>query len=87
MGPAFSAETVGKPNKEFFERVITSIPGFQNGEDGKIAEGVAVIGDDIEADLSGGAVEMGLWRVLGWCFPLSSGRLTDAKDNLCSENG
>jgi hypothetical protein len=27
---------------------------------------IAVIGDDVEADLGGGAVDLGLWRVLGW---------------------
>ena len=26
---------------------------------------IAVIGDDVEADLGGGAVELGLWRILG----------------------
>lgn len=35
------------------------------GDDAKKWEGVALIGDDIEADLGGAASEVGLWRVLG----------------------
>ncbi|KAF9560037.1 HAD-like protein [Agrocybe pediades] len=56
-----TARVVGKPTKDFFEMVIND---FTDGEmptpDGKIV----VIGDDVEADLGGGAVELGLWRVL-----------------------
>ena len=33
-------------------------------------EGIAVIGDDVHADLGEGAVELGLWRVLGVSRPL-----------------
>ncbi|RXW19964.1 hypothetical protein EST38_g5899 [Candolleomyces aberdarensis] len=69
------AYVVGKPTKTFFELVIndfhpsselTPSPGSSQGEpddegdDGKIA----IIGDDVEADLGEGAVELGLWRVL-----------------------
>jgi len=57
------ATVVGKPTRAFFQLVISSLdlPPENPGMAGKIA----VIGDDVEADLGGGAVELGLWRVLG----------------------
>ncbi|KAL5514126.1 hypothetical protein ACEPAG_2887 [Sanghuangporus baumii] len=61
VGGGLSAEVIGKPSRDFFERVITSIPN-QNPKS-KYDE-IAIIGDDIEADLGGAAVELGLWRVL-----------------------
>lgn len=77
----FEAHVVGKPTKTFFELVINDFSASelnQNWEDedegstGKIA----VIGDDVEADLGGGALELGLWRVLGnTTFPLNSALL------------
>jgi len=55
------AEIVGKPDRKFFELVLSSF-----GSDLQDQEGVvAVIGDDIQNDLGDGAVELGLWRVLG----------------------
>ncbi|KAL5480338.1 hypothetical protein ACEPAI_1608 [Sanghuangporus weigelae] len=57
VGGGLSAEVIGKPSREFFERVIASIPKLKYDE-------IAIIGDDIEADLGGAAVELGLWRVL-----------------------
>jgi ribonucleotide monophosphatase NagD (HAD superfamily) len=55
-----TAEIMGKPSRGFFEAVIKSFDdtGHRSGV-------VAVIGDDIEADLGGAASELGLWRVLG----------------------
>lgn len=59
------AEVVGKPSGAFFETVIAS---FESGIQ-KTSHGlVAIIGDDIETDLGGAAVELGLWRVLGVCL-------------------
>lgn len=56
------ATVVGKPTQTFFQLVISSLDLPDGAEmDGKIA----IIGDDVEADLGGGAVELGLWRVLG----------------------
>jgi HAD superfamily hydrolase (TIGR01450 family) len=56
-----TAEIVGKPQRKFFELVLSSF-----GSDLQDREGVvAVIGDDIQNDLGDGAVELGLWRVLG----------------------
>ena len=56
------AIVVGKPTRTFFQLVISSLDLPGNKEtDGKIA----IIGDDIEADLGEGAIELGLWRVLG----------------------
>jgi len=56
-----TAETVGKPERKFFEMVLSSF-----GPDLRDQEGlVAVIGDDVQNDLGDGAVELGFWRVLG----------------------
>lgn len=55
------AHVVGKPTKTFFELVTNDFSPSELPEHGKIA----VVGDDVEADLGGGAVELGLWRVLG----------------------
>ena len=56
------ATVVGKPTRTFFQLVISSLDLPSNTEtDGKIA----IIGDDVEADLGEGAIELGLWRVLG----------------------
>ena len=60
------AFVVGKPTRTFFELVISSLDlSEDSGASGKIA----VVGDDVEADLGGGAVELGLWRVLGLFDP------------------
>ncbi|KLO08581.1 hypothetical protein SCHPADRAFT_908510 [Schizopora paradoxa] len=68
------AISVGKPSREFFERVLATLPDdpLYSAPDSKSVGGessiswrdVAVIGDDIEADLGEGAHELGLWRVL-----------------------
>ncbi|KAI5121747.1 hypothetical protein M0805_009036 [Coniferiporia weirii] len=70
VGNGLCAEVVGKPNRTFFERVLASIGDEMcqpnqalQGRD-RNWEGVAIIGDDVEADLGGGAAELGLWRVL-----------------------
>ena len=56
------AQVVGKPSRAFFESVISSLPDSSSvNEESK----TAIIGDDVETDLGGGAVELGLWRVLG----------------------
>ncbi|KAI6160914.1 HAD-like domain-containing protein [Pisolithus thermaeus] len=54
------AQIVGKPTKFFFETVVKSKDGGKAGRRGRIA----VIGDDVSADLGEGAVELGFWRVL-----------------------
>ena len=57
------ATVVGKPTQTFFRLVISSL---DLPEDPEAAAGkIAIVGDDVEADLGGGAVELGLWRVLG----------------------
>ncbi|KAI0337485.1 hypothetical protein BDW22DRAFT_869936 [Trametopsis cervina] len=53
------ATVLGKPSRAFFETVIASLGDDAEGE-GK----VVIVGDDVETDLGGGAVELGLWRVL-----------------------
>ncbi|KAF9646592.1 hypothetical protein BDM02DRAFT_3099639 [Thelephora ganbajun] len=55
------ATVVGKPTRAFFQLVISSLDLPESPE---IAGKIAIIGDDVEADLGGGAVELGLWRVL-----------------------
>ncbi|KAL0948792.1 hypothetical protein HGRIS_008922 [Hohenbuehelia grisea] len=55
------ADVLGKPSRKFFETVIGSFDDIEvEGRAGKIA----IIGDDVEADLGEGAIELGLWRVL-----------------------
>lgn len=56
------ATVVGKPTRTFFQLVISSLGLPENQE---MAGKIAIIGDDVEADLGEGAVELGLWRVLG----------------------
>ncbi|KAH8115624.1 HAD-like domain-containing protein [Phellopilus nigrolimitatus] len=63
VGGGLHAHAVGKPGRAFFESVLASIPDAPETEGARWAD-VAVIGDDVEADLGGGAVELGLWRVL-----------------------
>jgi ribonucleotide monophosphatase NagD (HAD superfamily) len=60
-----TAEIVGKPERKFFELVLSSLESDVQGREGV----VAVVGDDIQSDLGGGAVELGFWRVLGVCIP------------------
>ncbi|THH02230.1 hypothetical protein EW026_g638 [Hermanssonia centrifuga] len=49
------AEVVGKPSRTFFEMVIDDF-----AEDELLPEGrIAIVGDDVETDLGGGAVELG----------------------------
>ena len=55
------AHVVGKPTKSFFNMVIEDFGNTVNNREGSIA----VIGDDVESDLGEGALEIGLWKVLG----------------------
>ena len=57
-----SAEVIGKPSTAFFSSVIQSFGRKDWIDDPR---GIAVIGDDIMADLGEGAVELGLHRILG----------------------
>ncbi|KAH8555321.1 haloacid dehalogenase-like hydrolase domain-containing 2 [Umbelopsis sp. PMI_123] len=53
-----TATVVGKPTKSFFELAIAEL-GMTS-----MPQTVAIIGDDILADLGGGAIEMGFYRYL-----------------------
>jgi ribonucleotide monophosphatase NagD (HAD superfamily) len=55
------AEVLGKPSKAFFQTAIESLD-----YEGPY-ECIAVIGDDIQTDLGGGATDLRLWRILGMC--------------------
>lgn len=85
MGDGFAAEAVGKPGKTFFDRVIGSIHDPQSSSKSVSRGKVAIIGDDVEADLGGAAVELGLWRVLGMSLPIWS--LLTSSHNEFSKNG
>lgn len=70
--PNVQVKVVGKPEKAFFEMVINDFGDLGNNKSANPNDmespdpgRIAVIGDDIEADLGGGAIELGLWRVLG----------------------
>ncbi|KAJ7718375.1 HAD-like domain-containing protein [Mycena maculata] len=56
------AHVVGKPARAFFEAVIGDIDAY--GGEPEPGARIAIIGDDVEADLGEGAQELGLWRVL-----------------------
>ena len=73
MGGGFKAQAVGKPERAFFEVCLRSLGVRIRGESetGIQPGDVAVVGDDTEADLGGGAVELGLQRVLGERIRLS----------------
>ncbi|KAF7351489.1 Haloacid dehalogenase-like hydrolase domain-containing protein 2 [Mycena sanguinolenta] len=68
--PGVKAHIVGKPSRAFFEAVIADVDAHgcfaARNPDAPTPPNsrVAIIGDDVEADLGGGAVELGLWRVL-----------------------
>lgn len=67
-GPDMQVKVVGKPEAAFFRMVIDDFGDLDKSPDVKeslIVPRIAVIGDDVEADLGGGAIELGLWRVLG----------------------
>ena len=69
-GPNLHVKVVGKPERGFFEMVINDFGDLGKSANPNAMESadpgrIAVIGDDIEADLGGGAIELGLWRVLG----------------------
>lgn len=69
------AESVGKPARAFFEVCLrdlgVGVAGDSEEENNNIErrnlrlEDVAIVGDDIEADLGDGALELGLRRILG----------------------
>jgi len=67
VGGGFKAQAVGKPERAFFEVCLQSLDVDIHGksESGIQLGDVAVVGDDAEADLGGGAVELGLQRILG----------------------
>ncbi|KXN88328.1 Haloacid dehalogenase-like hydrolase domain-containing protein 2 [Leucoagaricus sp. SymC.cos] len=58
------AHVIGKPAQTFFQTVINDF--FASGELEQTEQRgrIAVIGDDVEADLGDGAVQMELWRIL-----------------------
>ncbi|KAJ7935950.1 HAD-like domain-containing protein [Mycena leptocephala] len=63
------AHVVGKPSRSFFEAVIRDVDahGCAAGDRAMppvAGARIAIIGDDVEADLGDGARELGLWRVL-----------------------
>ena len=71
-GPNIPTKVVGKPEADFFKMVINDfgdLHAFGKTDRAHSPDSpqprIVVIGDDVEADLGGGAVELGLWRVLG----------------------
>ncbi|BEI82087.1 hypothetical protein CcaverHIS002_0212470 [Cutaneotrichosporon cavernicola] len=54
------AEVVGKPTRAFFELALARLREIGRAEDGE----VAIVGDDVDNDLGGGARELGLQRIL-----------------------
>ena len=63
-----TAHIVGKPTRAFFETVIQDFTAEELGNASSrdaIRGKIAVVGDDVEADLGEGTIELGLWRILG----------------------
>lgn len=65
VGDNKRAEIIGKPSRAFYERVLSSFSEKPLGKESMKWDDVAIIGDDVQADLGDGASEIGLWRVLG----------------------
>lgn len=63
LGGTTRAEVVGKPETAFFRMALESLR--QEGVEEVDWRNVAIVGDDAEADLGGGAIELGLRRILG----------------------
>ncbi|KDR71145.1 hypothetical protein GALMADRAFT_254365 [Galerina marginata CBS 339.88] len=59
-----TAHVVGKPTKDFFQMVINDFGGQIPKQNINGSGRIAMIGDDVESDLGGGALELGLWRIL-----------------------
>lgn len=78
VGEECKAESVGKPARAFFEvcsrdlGVVTYTSDKEEGARQLKFEEIAVVGDDIEADLGEGALELGLQRILGAVSPVLS---------------
>jgi ribonucleotide monophosphatase NagD (HAD superfamily) len=71
VGEGCKAESVGKPARAFFEVCSRDLGVVTANSDEEEATGqlkfadIAVVGDDVEADLGDGALELGLQRILG----------------------
>ncbi|TFY63932.1 hypothetical protein EVG20_g6132 [Dentipellis fragilis] len=57
-GAGIKAQVLGKPQKAFYDLVLGSLGTETSGG------AIAMVGDDVQGDLTGGAIECGLWRVL-----------------------
>ncbi|KAH7888260.1 HAD-like domain-containing protein [Phlebopus sp. FC_14] len=87
---------VGKPSRVFFEMAVRGFEGARAGESAHVGEGegdgeeegvIAVIGDDVDADLGEGAIESGFWRVLvktGKYRPGDETRALPPPDEVCA---
>ncbi len=64
------AEVVGKPTRRYFELAIARLDEIHHTGVADVPGEVYVVGDDVDVDLGGGALELGLKRVLGKiCVP------------------
>ncbi|KAF7360063.1 Haloacid dehalogenase-like hydrolase domain-containing protein 2 [Mycena venus] len=71
--PGVKTHIVGKPARKFFEAAMRDIDiygciardrGLAKNAAAEANARLAIIGDDVESDLGGGACELGFWRVL-----------------------
>ncbi|KAI6106173.1 HAD-like domain-containing protein [Pisolithus croceorrhizus] len=62
---SFGDDTLSLALTEMVKGTVTSDGGGKDGSEAGRRGRIAVIGDDVSADLGEGAVELGLWRVLG----------------------
>lgn len=80
----------GKPSAAFFQTCLDEMAASPQGDgqgakttDDSEEERNIVIGDDVEADLGGGAIEMGLERVLGEILASSSSIFATKSAHVC----
>ncbi|KAG0334656.1 Haloacid dehalogenase-like hydrolase domain-containing protein 2 [Podila horticola] len=68
VASGIKAHVVGKPQKAFFELAIQNMglssPSSATATTSSSSSSIAMIGDDVEQDLGGGAAELGLVRFL-----------------------
>lgn len=55
----------GKPSETFFKLCLDAMDSQHQGTSDTTATCNIIVGDDVEADLGGGAISMGFERILG----------------------
>jgi ribonucleotide monophosphatase NagD (HAD superfamily) len=59
------AEVVGKPTRRFFQLAIDKLSEMHKDIEEISPGDIGIVGDDMDNDLGGGALELGMKRILG----------------------